>query len=110
MRGRAHVTAGAFDKAASDFANYVGRSLQQKRLIQGSSSTVYFVHDGIKQGIPDPPTLNFVAVENQLRTLERVSTIELNAYPEAEPLRSVLEYRLISGPNGAIYLIEDDRR
>lgn len=110
LRARAYVSLGALDKAAHDFAKFVGRTTNQKRLIQGSSSTVYFVFNAMKQGIPDPPTLNFIALENSLQLLERVSTIELNAYPEAEPIRSVLEYELISGPDGAIYLVEGSKR
>ena len=112
-RGRAYVRSGQTEAAGKDFSIFVGRSHTWKRLIQANTPTIYFVHDRIKYPIPDPPTLNYVALEQQLQILERVSTIELNAYPEGRPIASILSLRLVQGPkdgDGASFLVENGRR
>ncbi len=109
-RARTCIRANQYEQAAADFSRFVARSKDRKRLIQGAGPTVYLVKGGEKRAIPDPATLNYVALGHELQLLERVSTVELNAYPEGEPITSIWEYSLIRGPDHAIYWIEDGKR
>ncbi len=111
-RGRAYVRIGKTEEARDDFAKFIGRSHAWKRLIQANTPTIYLVRDGTKFPIPDPPTLNYVALEEELQLLERVSTIELTAYPEGQAIPSVLTLRVVQHSRNkgeAAFLIDRGR-
>ena len=112
-RARLYHQTGSYSAAATDFSRFVARSKDRERFIQGTSSKIYFVQDGQKYHIPDPPTLNYLALKHKdrVRFLEKVSELELNAYPEGESITSVTFYPLIeSAKDYAVYWIEDGKR
>ncbi len=110
-RARAYMRLGQVEKAGRDFAGFVGRTRTWKRLIQATGPTVFFVENATKHAIPDPPTLNYIALEHQLQILERVSTIEMNAYPEGESISSVLTLRIVQDSvDRAAFLVDGGKR